>query len=185
MKIYEIGVGEPNVCRTCGYKNEDYRNTDNECFLYEPNPETFKRNKDVLSGHSNFHIKNCAVGDKNGKITLCLAGDSSFVSGTHSPEINHRNDYENYCRKVEVDMVDIRDIDNGDIDILLLDTEGCEYDIIKNLKSRPKKIVVEMQSIGVGYRNPHFDEIVNWMKENGYVHESSDALNEDFTYIKK
>ena len=51
--------------------------------------------------------------------------------------------------------------------------------IIKNLISRPKKIIVEMYSFGVKYKNPFFDEIMTWMKDNNYKIISE---HEDFVF---
>ena len=75
---------------------------------------------------------------------------------------------EHDLEKILIQIKSIKDIDTGDIDILLLDTEGGEFDIIKNLISRPQQISIEMYSFGVKYKNPHFDEIIQWMSENNY-----------------
>lgn len=180
MKIYEIGVGEPNVCRTTGYQLGDFRNTEHECVLFEPNPETFVKNLQTLSNEKNYKIYNCAVGDKTCPIRFYLAGDSSFVEGVQSPEKTFKPDCENSLKFVDVMMVDMASVDPGDIDILLLDCEGSEYQVLVNMKSRPSKIYIEMQSRGVHYRNPYFDEIMNWMNSNNYkvIFEDEDFIFE-------
>lgn len=174
MKIFEIGVGQWWQCRT-----QQYRGTDVECWLFEPNKYSFNELQSHLKEHNNFKLFNIALGSENKTAKLVIKDGASYVLGVDAPakgEPNHSpNDYE----QTEIEIQDIKNFDIGDIDILLLDAEGSEYDIIKSLVSRPKRIVVEMYSFGVKYKNPHFDEIISWMKENGYIIASE---HEDFTF---
>jgi FkbM family methyltransferase len=163
MKIFEIGVGHLYHCRT-----KQFINTNVECYLFEPNPVCFEELKSALSNYPNFKLFNYAVGSENKTCNLCLAGPSSFLEGISSPQKSYQPNAESELEKVSIEIRSIKEIDNGDIDFLLLDTEGSEFDIIKNLVSRPKQISVEMYSFGVGYKNPHFDDIMNWMNENNY-----------------
>lgn len=163
MKIFEIGVGHLYHCRTLPFINSDA-----ECWLFEPNPMCFTELESHLSHHPNFKLFNYAVGAENKECHLCLAGPSSFLEGIDSPEKSRNPSADKELTKVVVRVKSIKDIDTGDIDVLLLDTEGSEFDIIKNLISRPRQISVEMYSFGVRYKNPHFDEILQWMKENNY-----------------
>jgi FkbM family methyltransferase len=163
MKIFEIGVGEYWQCRTLQYKN-----TNVECWLFEPNPISFKEIQENLSEFNNFKVFNCALGGKNETINFFLAKGSSFVEGVRSPEIIHNSKSEDQLQKVQVEMKNIKEFDTGDIDLLLLDVEGSEFEIIESLVSRPKDIVVEMYSFGVKYKNPYFDQIMEWMGKNNY-----------------
>ena len=163
MKVFEIGVGHLYHCRTLSFID-----TDTECWLFEPNPICFKELESQLAHKSNFKLFNYAVGSENKECNLCLAGPSSFLEGASSPEKSRNSTAEHDLEKTLIQIKSIQDIDPGDIDILLLDTEGSEFDIIKNLISRPKQISVEMYSFGVGYKNPYFDEIMQWMNENNY-----------------
>ena len=171
MKIFEVGVGEYWQSRTL-----QYRNTDTECWLFEPNPISFKEIEMNLSGYKNFKLFNCALGSENKNINFFLAKGSSFIEGIKSPEIAHDIESEKHLTKVIVEMKDIKIFDQGDIDVLLLDTEGSEFDIIRSLISRPRDILVEMYSFGVKYKNPYFDEITEWMNANNYkaIHEHED-----------
>jgi FkbM family methyltransferase len=184
MKIYEIGVDEPNVCRTTGYQYADLRGTDHECVLFEPNPDTFFKNRECLKGHSNYKIYNCAVGSETKPIRFFLAEGSSFVEGIKSPEVNHRPDCELFLPHIDVMMVDMASIDPGDINVLLLDCEGSEFNILKNMRSRPEMIYVEMESKGVGYINPFFNEIIEWMSSNGYFKSGVNFNGEDYIFEK-
>lgn len=175
MKIFEVGVGDPWQSRTSQYIGSDI-----ECYLFEPNPECFEQLNNAFSKYPNFKLFNFALGDENKTVNFFLVkGGSSFFEGVKSPEMNHNPNSENERQKIEIPVRDIRDFDDGKIDILLLDTEGTEYPIIKNLISRPKKIIVEMYSFGVKYKNPFFDEIMTWMKDNNYKIVSE---HEDFIF---
>lgn len=163
MNIYEIGVGFFSQCRT-----RHLLGTNHQCYLFEPNPYCYQDLSDVLQSQANFHLFNKAVGSEAKNIQLCLAGPSSFIKGVSSPEKSRNPSAENDLQSVNCNMLSIQDIDRGDIDVLLLDVEGGEFDIIANLKSRPKEICVEMYSFGVKYKNPYFDQIIAWMENNSY-----------------
>jgi FkbM family methyltransferase len=177
MKIFEIGVGEYWQCRTLQYKN-----TDVECWLFEPNPISFKEIQRNLSDFNNFKLFNCAIGSENKTTNFFLAKGSSFIEGVTSPEITHNPNSEKLLEKIQIDVKNIKEFDDGDIDVLLLDVEGSEFDIIKSMVSRPKDIVVEMHSFGVKYKNPFFNEIMEWMNSNNY---SIVSEHEDFHFSKK
>jgi FkbM family methyltransferase len=177
MKIFEIGVGEYWQSRTSHHKGSDI-----ECWLFEPNPISFQELYENLKNEKNFKLFNNAVGSENKEINFFLAKGSSFVEGSSSPELSYNKNCTNELQKVEAQMLDIKDVDDGDIDFLLLDIEGGEYDVIKNLVSRPKQIFVEMYSFGVKYKNPNFDKIMEWMNSNNYFLLQG---GEDFIFQKR
>lgn len=176
-KIWEVGVGEAWQSRSSHFDD----NT-SEFSLFEPNPISFAQIQEKFGNKENFKLFNFALGSQTTKKNLFLAGASSYIEGVDSPEIKHNPNASNEKTKILIDIVDIREIDTGDIDILLIDAEGSEFDIIKNLISRPQKIIVEMFSFGVGYKNPNFDEIIKWMNINNYI--TSDDKGEDFVFNK-
>lgn len=53
MKIFEIGVGNPSICRTANESN-------NECWLFEANPEIYNQLVASYGNRKNFKIFNCA-----------------------------------------------------------------------------------------------------------------------------
>ena len=191
MKIFEIGVGEYWQSRTSRYIG-----TDVECYLFEPNPLSFQGIKENLSHCKNFKLFNYALGEENKQTNFFIAPadrpGSSFLEGVRSPEAVRNRNSEKQLEKIAVEMRDIRLFDSGDIDVVLLDTEGSEFNILKTLVSRPKHIVIEMYSHGVRYVNPNCDEIIGWMKDNNYVlhrglspwPDKSQVVGEDFYYVK-
>lgn len=58
------------------------------------------------------------------------------------------------------------DFDDGSIDLLSIDTEGCEWYVLMHMKSRP--LVISLETHGKRYRNQYITEIQQWMKDNGY-----------------
>jgi hypothetical protein len=179
MKIFEIGVGQIWQCRT-----KEYINTEHECHLFEPNPENFAKIHDYFKDYNNFKLFPYAIGRENKKGNLILLEGSSYLDGNISPA--YTADKEKYSitnnPAVEIEIKNIKEFDDGKIDILLLDVEGSEFEVIDELISRPKTIIVEMYSFGSKYKNPNFDKIIKWMKENGYktIHE-----HEDFVFEKE
>ena len=152
MKIFEIGVGEYSRCRTLNYINSSH-----ECWLFEPHPIYFNDIYNNLINVKNFKLFNYAIGDKEKEVDFCLLDNASFVDGIKAPMSFIEN-----LERIKVYMKNIKDFDKGDIDVLLLDLEGGEFDILKNLLSRPQYIVVEMFSFGVDYVNPNFYKIISY-----------------------
>lgn len=174
-KLYEIGVGNPGICRAVNY-------SDCECHLFEANPNTYNQLKDSFGGRSSWCLYNCAIADYNGKIKFSMDGDSSYISNIAAPTIQCAPlEYVNSREIVEVDCFKISEFDKNDIDILLLDMEGSEFFVLKYLISRPEKIIIEMDNGGRGYINPFYSEIVDWMNANNY---KMIDKNEDAIFIK-
>jgi FkbM family methyltransferase len=182
MKIFEIGVGDYWQSRTLKYIN-----TEHECWLFEPNPAFYKAVSEKLKEYKNFNVFNCAIGDSDKEVEFCLAGEASFINGIKAPFSNRGN-----FEKIKISVKSINDFDLGDIDVLLLDLEGGEFDVLKTMRSRPEHIVVEMQSFGVKYRNPNFDAIIEWMSINNYKKVNGSCpwpdvrghSEEDFYFVK-
>jgi FkbM family methyltransferase len=176
MKIFEIGVGEYFQCRTT-----QYIGTEHECWLFEPNPESFAQIQSKLGEKRNFKLFNCAIGKENGFGDLIILKGSSYVEGTHSPALSYDNEKFSFKnnKTVKIEIKNIREFDKGDIDILLLDMEGGEYNVINEMISRPKIIVIEMYSFGAKYTNPNYDNIIKWMEENKY---NITSRHEDYVF---
>jgi FkbM family methyltransferase len=167
IKVFEIGVGNPDVCRCSKYLGAK----DVECHLFEPHPYAYQNLCFAYNFEKNFHIYNYAIAEEEGESELCLLGDSSFIAGSSSPH-SQQSDFDG-MKRAKIKCKNIKEFDKGDIDILLLDMEGHEWFVIKNLISRPKRISVEMELLkedgnGFKYKNPYYDEIMEWMKVNGY-----------------
>ncbi len=136
-----------------------------------------------LGAYTNCVIHNVAIVDKDriGTVIIYDRKASSCVAGITSPAKANDGFVEgDGTPGYEVRATTIDEFDNGQVDILLADVEGCEWYCIKNLISRPKIIVLETH--GKGYTNPHLSEINEWMAANSYEVVGSDDT--DTTYVK-
>lgn len=134
-------------------------------------------------GHlPNVKLHNIAIYKEKGEIDMYECNASSFVGGVQSPiKINNgfqETDSTDGIKSIIKDFPyqgaahtkipsdTIAPYDNGEIDILAVDTEGCEYYALEYLVSRPKLICLETH--GQKYINPMINEIIAWMNKNGY-----------------
>lgn len=176
MKIFEIGVGNPTICRTA---NE----LSNECYLFEANPDIYRQLVEVYGSRPNFHIYNVAIADYDGEIEFLCNGDSSFVDGVKSPASRGNEEYLSSFKKIKIPCQKVCNFENHrPIDIMLLDMEGSEWFVLKHLKGRPKIIVIEMQNEDGTYKNPFFDLILEWMKTNNYLFKGTNKIKEDWFF---
>lgn len=166
-----------HYCLSEGWNENDFKETWTPKNPKAPEPPY---QNPGLKQYKNVTILNAAITDKNESVKIYERNASSFVGGVNSPaKVNDRyeeNDEDSYT----VPGMTINRIDDGTIDVLLSDTEGCEWFCIKNLISRPKLIVLELR--GQGYVNPYFNQIMDWMLVNRYGLIGYDYT--DFAFVK-
>ncbi|MFA0809571.1 FkbM family methyltransferase [Microbulbifer epialgicus] len=146
--------------------------------LIEPNPKGIKELRKYFSNFSNIEIYECAVSDTKEKLTLIVpditknnpdAEASAFLGQQDSSPYRSREAH-GQVEKLTPIVVAAETWDNfddGTIDGLVVDTEGSEWTVIKQLKSRPKVICIEMEG-PCGYKNPNYNKIISWMNDNDY-----------------
>lgn len=160
--VCEIGVYLPETSNILGFIREGIRTT-----LVEPMPDIVERLHEFFVDNSNVTILPVAVYTEDGTLELCRAGASTFARELPaSPALkNDRFD----TTTAEVFTVPSRrfdGLDDGTIDLLSIDTEGCEWYALQFLRSRPQ--VISLETGFRKYRNPYLTEILHWMDENGY-----------------
>jgi FkbM family methyltransferase len=164
--IWEIGVGNPDICRT-----KHYLGSDIQLRLFEVNPKTYEELESRYGSYHNVRIYNYGLYDKNDYIEFLEDGDSTcsaevaaptFVLGT--PKMG--SEWVAAKPRVRMFVRDMAEVDPGDIDVALIDTEGCEYKIISRMTSRPRFMSVE--SHNEWYRTPNYEKLLDWLKENNY-----------------
>ena len=178
--IFEIGVGQINTCRTIKQIERGVK-----VVMFEPNPDNYKELSAVLSNRPNVKIHNIALSDFNGETEMVLDGDSSYLTGVASPSsVSLSQEETGRKKRVKVPVMTLDAFDMGDIDLLLLDTEGSEFNILSKMISRPRAISIEteMHNSSVNYTNPNLDKIKAWMAENGYIFQKQDDA--DSWYVK-
>lgn len=177
MNIYEIGVGNPSISRTRS------NHTDN-LYLFEANPAIYTELVKAFSSRKNCNIFNLAICGHDGQIEFCSNGDSSYVHGVASPAaMTGSEEYLKSFKRITVNCKTIKSFEAlAPIDILLLGTEGSEYQVLLDMTSRPQEITIEMQNHNKTYINPHFEEILSWMNKNGYTLKGKNHNEEDWTF---
>lgn len=143
---------------------------ENRLDVIECNPNhLFEVNRNY--GNSpNVKIHPYAMWHTPGMVQFNLEGASSYVEGVKgSPcmvndnimPIDRPDDW-----RIQVEARTFDEFDDGTIDIMDLDIEGAEWYVISRMISRPKVVIIEMES--QKYVNPHFNDINKWMSDNHY-----------------
>jgi FkbM family methyltransferase len=159
--VCEVGVFLPEYSNIIDFIKKGTRAT-----LIEADPVTAGKISEYFKD-DNVTVHPVAIFDHNGKIRLSRNDQSTFVSSVKgSPAIvndkytiNEADSFETECRLFS-------DLDDGTIDLISIDIEGCEWYVIDKMQSRPKIISVETHA--KAYVNPFMAQITNWMQSNNY-----------------
>jgi len=173
----EVGVYLPQTSNVIDFIAENVKTT-----LVEADPNIVEKIKSYFEGKNNIEIVPVAVWDTNGTLKFSKAQSSTFATeiGKSPAVVNDKFKVEEH-ETFEVPCKVFSEIDTGDIDLLSVDTEGCEWYVIKHLKSKPK--VISIETHGKFYVNPFIKEIEAWMQEHEYVMWYKD--NSDTVFVKK
>lgn len=132
--------------------------------IYEPLPRNIANIKEHYKDYPNVNVYPLAVWKESGTVKMYDLGDLSYIEGAPAPALGF-NYQPNADDVVEVGAVTMDQIDDGLIDILDVDIEGCEWYALEKLISRPEILVIKTGDD----ENPHMKEINEWLKGNGYV----------------
>jgi FkbM family methyltransferase len=165
----EVGVHNWEFCRL-----HDPIKDNKVVILVEPLPACFKSIEINVKDKNNVILYNCAVADFDGQTTIYNEGQSAFIKEIRGKAPCHQNGYFDVVGGRQIQQNEIinvktslfRHIDPGNIDVLLVDTEGCEYFVLKHLISRP--VVIAVETHYRNYKNPYMKEISDWMALNKY-----------------
>ncbi len=160
--VAEVGVYHPETSNVLGYIDDGIR-TD----LFEPDPHSLAQIAAAFGGLHHVAVHGCAIYFENTRIRLYRAGASTFAEGlTSSPALENDGYIPIESNAFEVDARTFDQFDDGTIDLLSIDTEGCEWYVLKFLKSRPR--VISVETGWRRYTNPYLSDIRSWMQTNGY-----------------
>jgi FkbM family methyltransferase len=159
--VCEVGVFLPEYSNIIDFIKKGIRTT-----LVEADPITAAKIVTYFKD-DNVIVHPVAIFDRNGQVELSRYDQSTFVTALKSTPaiINDRykqNDADVFTTECRL----FSEIDTGDIDLISIDIEGCEWYVIDKMISRPKIISVETHS--KAYVNPNILLIETWMKDNSY-----------------
>jgi FkbM family methyltransferase len=175
--VCEVGVYLPETSNILDFILEGIKTT-----LVEPDPKNVKAIREFFKNNENISLFPYAVFDYNGVIELSQRESSTFVSSLpSSPALVNDSYQKSESDNFEVECKTFDIIDDGSIDLLSVDTEGCEWYVLKNIKSRPN--VISIETHGKSYINPFMNEISEWFQRNHYVIWYKDKS--DSVYIKE
>ena len=172
LKVKEKNIETSIVCEVGVYLPEtsniiDFISDGKKTILVEPNPPAIVAINNFFKDFSNIKLYPFAIYKHNGKLTLSNAEASTFVSDLPaSPALINDSYQQDSSKNVEVECRLFSEIDEGNIDLLSIDTEGCEWYVLETMISRPK--VISIETHGKFYINPFMDKIANWALVNGY-----------------
>lgn len=175
--VAEVGVWSPETSNILGFIHDGIRAT-----LVEPLPDKIESIKKYFINYQDVTLFPYAVYDREGELDLFNKGASTFVGELKSsPALVNDKYIPKPDDKVTVQAKLFSSIDDATIDLLSVDTEGCEWYVLKFMLSRP--IVISLETHGKKYINPFIKEIEQWMKDNDYdvwYNEKSDTI-----YVKR
>ncbi len=159
--VCEVGVYMPETSNILKFIHHGTK-----AILVEPDKRSLARIYKMFKD-KNVVVYPYAIYDYNGTLELVQREASSFAKDLPSSPAQVNDNYT--INKQDTFIVECKvfhDIDPGNIDLLSVDTEGCEWYIMKNLVSRPK--IISLETHGKFYTNPFIHEIRNWMEQNHY-----------------
>jgi FkbM family methyltransferase len=161
--VAEVGVYHPETSTIYEYLIEDVK-----CTLVEPDPHSTSLIKNHFRSNQNLILHEVAIYDSCGNIDLVKQNASTYVAEIDRPP-SKVNDESRLTEadKFTVEATTFDQIDDGTIDLLSIDIEGCEWYVLKYMISRPQ--VISLETHGGIYINPFKKEILNWMSENNYI----------------
>lgn len=160
--VCEVGVYLPQTSNIIDFINDGVKAS-----LVEPDPKNAKAIRSYFNKLGKIILFQFAVMDYNGTVELFRRDASTFVGSLQSSPALVNDSYKLEEKdKFTVECKKFDEIDDGTIDLLSVDTEGCEWYILKNLKSKPQ--VISIETHGKLYVNPFIKEIDSWMNQNGY-----------------
>jgi len=166
--VCEVGVGESKESSQV----REFIEAGASAILIEALPRFCQKLAADFAAYPRVRIVNCAILDRNGSVTIYDRALSTFVEGIESPSIVNDRYTPNLSDAVVVPARTFEHFDEGNIDLLAIDAEGCEYYVLAGLQSRPALICLEatgMAEWGHTYVNPKLREIRDWMERNRYI----------------
>ena len=162
-KVAEIGVMLPENCEVQPFINEGVL-----VDLFEPQPEAAAALRRKWGDLDTVSIHEVALADYSGTAQLARRLPD-HVTGAAYLELP--NEFKNTTAQagqchITVKVSPFSQFDDGDYDLITMDTEGSEWMIIRDMVSRPKVLSVEVKHREWWARS--LEAIMRWAEHNGY-----------------
>jgi FkbM family methyltransferase len=169
----EVGVFYASTCHLRGFAEAGV-----PTMLVEADPKCVADLRAAFGARGNVQIVPNAIWHERTELTFYRANASTYVgSVSESPALVN----DSYKPKEEdafrVTAVLFSDVDPADLDLVLIDVEGAEYNVLQTMKSRPKVLSLELRA--GRYLNPNYTKIVAWLEQNDYrlwFHNNTDSV---------
>lgn len=184
-KIIEAGIGT-----TDGVQSLEFLLNGAEGILFEPHPSFYNELKTDLTPYPNIQVLNKGIYKESGVVKFYEKWACTFIdemydySGAKIQDDYTKDEKDSFF--CAVDTID--NYDNGDIDLLCMDCESCEWFVLEKLKSRPTVIQIETHSFYSDYKPFNIEGIEDWFKNNNYrvmATNESDSIYVRNDYLSK
>ncbi|MFW2332027.1 MAG: FkbM family methyltransferase [Nitrospinota bacterium] len=161
--VVEVGVWHPESSNIYRFIEDGLKTA-----LVEPDPKSIELIKAKWGDYKNVRLYEVAIADFEGEIQLCQKGSSTFASSlTNSPALANDNCNIQELEKFMARSVKFSSIDDGNIDLISIDTEGSEWFVIKDMVSRPT--IISIETHGELYINPYINQLKEWLDNQNYT----------------
>ena len=156
---------KPKLCIDVGANIGNYtellvRETNSQVLSFEPASSTCKQLKERFRNETSVIIRNQAIGEFNGVVTLAIKGNSAYNSRTLDPSSNSER-----VEMITLDSLLLSEI--SQIDFIKFDTEGFELEclmgagrIIKEMHPALIQIEYGMPSLRRGIEISHLSKLL-------------------------
>lgn len=139
--IFDVGA---NIGATSLLFANNY--PDAKIYAFEPEPENFKLLEENTGPYENIYSFNVALGSENARRVLKGSDDNTNLGGFSFHPEGTNEEIESVVQVLDVREV-IKDLSVETIDLLKIDTEGCEFEIISSLPKVPQYIMGEAHGV--------------------------------------
>lgn len=149
----------------------------------EPIPSNFKK---LVKTRENSICYKEAVYNQSGLIlTFDIANDHDLLSGISQHIDNHKNAVDSNKTIIQVKTISLLDVlDNAKspsfIEYMSLDTEGSEFEILKNFDF--EKYTFGLIDVEHNYQEPRRSEIKNLLLSKGYIYKGENKWDDMYQH---
>lgn len=176
VHVAEVGVYLPETSNVLRWIEEGVRTE-----LVEADPEIVRVLEERFGELAHVTIHPYAVHAEHGTIGLYRTNASTFVEDLPaSPALVNDRYQPKPADLFHVETRRFDELDDGTLDVLSVDTEGCEWFVLRHMTSRPA--VISLETHGKRYENPWLREIQAWIAAHDYRAWYRDAS--DTVYVR-